>query len=194
MRKRVSKAPTLPDESADAPHPKAEDSISKSEMKRRMTALQNVGAQLVELSAERVRKLDLPDDLRSAVLEAQSISAHGGRKRQMQYIGRLMREIDAAPIVAQLERLIAPDRAEVARQHLAERWRTRILEAADIGGEIEAFRNSLPAAVPFDATALLASVARARKEKLQQQPPRGYREVYQMLKAAIDLAPSGAVT
>ncbi len=74
------------------------DYVSKSQRKRDVEALQDMGAALVKLSADRVKKLDLPDDLRVAVLECQRITSHGALRRQMQYIGKLMRNLDAEPI------------------------------------------------------------------------------------------------
>jgi hypothetical protein len=71
---------------------------SKSQKKRDMHALQEMGAELVELSAERLARIDMPDDLREALREAQRLTKHEARRRQMQYIGRLMRDVDPAPL------------------------------------------------------------------------------------------------
>ena len=71
---------------------------SKSQKKRDMHALQEMGAALVEVSAERLARIDMPDALREALREAQRLTRHEARRRQMQYIGRLMRDIDPAPI------------------------------------------------------------------------------------------------
>ncbi|MBS1171219.1 MAG: hypothetical protein H6R12_49 [Proteobacteria bacterium] len=84
-----SRPPAVPDTTLEP---------SKSQRKREMHALQDMGEQLVELSAERLAQMALPDELRDAVREAQRITKHGGRRRQMQFIGRLMRSIDVEPI------------------------------------------------------------------------------------------------
>jgi ribosome-associated protein len=70
---------------------------SKSQLKREMTALQDLGEELVELSRERLAKIDMPERLRDAILDAQRITKHEARRRQMQYIGKIMRDVDAAP-------------------------------------------------------------------------------------------------
>lgn len=75
---------------------------SKSQRKREMHELQALGERLVALPEARLRAMPLPPELLDAVLEARAISARGGRKRQLQYIGRLMREVDAEPIRAAL--------------------------------------------------------------------------------------------
>ena len=86
------------------------NSISKSEAKRRSHALQSVGESLVKLSPETLRKFDLPESLLTALLDAKRINPnkHGGMNRQMQYIGKLMRQIDAAPIIEKLDSMKAP--------------------------------------------------------------------------------------
>lgn len=81
----------LPDNSADA-----QTKPSKSQRKRDAHVLQALGAQLVELSPTRLARMDLPDGLREAVLAAHGMRSHGARARQMQYIGRLMRQLDPA--------------------------------------------------------------------------------------------------
>ena len=68
-----------------------------------MQALQKTGAQLIELNAAQLAQIELPEILREAILEAQRISDFEGRRRQLQYIGKLMREVDPAPIRAKLE-------------------------------------------------------------------------------------------
>lgn len=73
---------------------------SKSQRKREATALQALGEQLVKLTAAQLNRIALPDDLLAAVRQAQSITQRGGRKRQLQYIGKLMRQLDATDIEA----------------------------------------------------------------------------------------------
>lgn len=73
---------------------------SKSQRKREATALQVLGERLVGLTAAQLRPLPLPDELRAAVAMAQTISQRGGRKRQLQYIGKLMRRLESPEIAA----------------------------------------------------------------------------------------------
>jgi ribosome-associated protein len=155
----------------------AENSISKSQKKRNMIALQSVGEELVALSADVINKMDLPDELRVAVLDAKRIpnSKHGGNKRQMQYIGRLMREVDPAPILAQLQALKAPNQKQTAQHHLAERWRERMLADAT---SIAAFVREFPEA---DQTVLEKYLAAAKDDHAKQRPPKNFRLLYQTL-------------
>jgi ribosome-associated protein len=155
----------------------AENSISKSQKKRNMIALQSVGEELVALSADVINKMDLPDELRVAILDAKRIpnSKHGGNKRQMQYIGRLMREVDPAPILAQLQALKAPNQKQTAQHHLAERWRERMLADAT---SIAAFVREFPEADQVTLEKLLAS---AKDDHAKQRPPKNFRVLYQTL-------------
>src|SRR5262245_18470676 len=104
-----------------------DDFISKTRRKRQMTELQDLGATLVKLSPEQVARLDLPEELRDAVLECKRFSKHEAIRRQMQYIGRIMRGIDSAPIAEALAALHAPSNKQTALFHLAERWRQELL-------------------------------------------------------------------
>ena len=78
--------------------PDINEQPSKSQLKREAEAQQRLGEQLVALDAKQLRQFALPEQLLDAVLTAQKIKQHGGRKRQLQYIGKLMRQIDTAPI------------------------------------------------------------------------------------------------
>lgn len=158
-------------------HKQPENSISKSQKKRDMIALQNIGEALTRLSQDALRKLILPAELLEAVMELKRIapSKHGGIKRQMQYIGKLMREIDAAPIIEQLEAMQAPSHKQTALHHLAESWREKLLtdDAA-----LTAFVNAFPDA---DRTALATLVSHAREDKTKGRPSKHFRLLYQAL-------------
>src|SRR3982750_687802 len=89
---------------------------SKSQRKRDMAELQDIGTRLVLLNAEQLSHFDLPERLREAIEDAQRIRNFEGRRRQMQFIGKLMREVDAAPIRARLEQWDGAGRREPAQQ------------------------------------------------------------------------------
>lgn len=155
--------------------------ISKSEAKRRMLALQAVGEELVRLPVETLRRFELPERLFDAIVDAKRINPnkHGGVYRQMQYIGKLMRQVDAAPIIEKLDALKAPSRRDTAMHHLAEQWRTRILSDASA---LNAFRAEfMPAAEESEFEALQALIGKAREEYLKHQPPKFFRQTYKLL-------------
>ena len=97
-----------------APSADAEARPSKSQRKRDAQALQALGAQLVELSSGHLAQLHLPDALREAVVAAQGMRSHGARTRQMQYIGKLVRQLDPASLRTVREAL-EPGRAITPR-------------------------------------------------------------------------------
>ena len=154
-----------------------ENSISKSQKKRDMLALQDIGEELVGLSNETINKLDLPDSLRTAVVDAKRIpkSKYGGMKRQMQYIGRLMREIDPLPIIEQLNSLKAPNKKQTALHHLAERWRERLLTDETA---LNAFANEFSDA---DRALLDRHIRGAKDDKAKNRPPKNYRLLYSQI-------------
>lgn len=104
----------------DDENPTGEDAIaerpSKSQRKRDMTELQQLGVRLVACNPDQLARLNLPESLRDAVLAAQRIHAHEGRRRQLQYIGRLMRNSDADAIRAAYEAMFPGTRSGRRRQ------------------------------------------------------------------------------
>jgi len=156
-----------------------DDFISKTQRKRLMSELQDVGAALVKLSREQVMRLDLPERLREAVLECQGITKHEARRRQVQYIGRIMRDLDAAPIVAQLTALRAPSRKDTALFHLAEKWRDEMLADA---GAVERFAREFPGT---DAHRIAALAEAARAERAAGKAPKHFRQLFHALNTIV---------
>jgi ribosome-associated protein len=150
---------------------------SKTQRKKEVHALQDLGEALVALDADKVAELDLPARLHDAVLEAKRISKFGALRRQMQYIGRLMREEgDAAAIRSRLEIWNGTSVEETARLHLLERWRTRLL------ADDAALADLLEAHPGADAQRLRALIRNARREAEAGKPPKSFREVFQALR------------
>ena len=96
---------------------------SKTKQKRQMEELQNIGKALVDLPKDVLKKLDLPESLRNEVLDAKKIAQNGAKRRQLQFIGKIMRKIEVEPIRAQLEQLKKPSAREVKFLHATESWR-----------------------------------------------------------------------
>jgi ribosome-associated protein len=111
-------------------HP-VDEPPSKSQIKRDMLALSELGAQLVDLPVATLQKLPLPEQLAMAIHECQAINKHGGRKRQLKFIGKIMRDVDADEIRLALEKVLAPQRADAQQFHLVEQWRDRLLDEGD---------------------------------------------------------------
>ncbi len=150
---------------------------SKSQLKREMTALQDLGAELVALSKERLAKIDMSERLRDALLEAQRITKHEAKRRQMQYIGKIMRTVDATPLRAALDEINGVSKAATIRQHQLERLRTRLMEDEAVFSEVA---RDYPGA---DMQHLRQLRRNALKEAQQGKPPRSYRELFRELRA-----------
>ena len=158
----------------------SEDRPSKTQRKKAVHELQALGEELVELAEDRLASLDLPERLRDAVEAARRISAHGAKRRQLQYIGKIMRKVDSEPIRAALDRLRAPAARFAAEHRRAEAWRDRLL--AD-----DAALAELAAEYPAADVARLGSLVRsASRERSAGQPPRSYRALFQALRALIE--------
>ncbi len=144
-----------------------------------MLALQDLGVQLVELNEQQLENMQLPEPLLEAVQEAGRLTKHEARRRQMQYIGRLMRDIDAAPIRARLEQWRGQGREHTAQLHAIERWRDELL-AADPA--LARFLDEHPAA---DSQKLRSLIRNARREQGASLPPKSYRELFRILRETI---------
>ncbi|AYH42813.1 ribosome biogenesis factor YjgA [Azoarcus sp. DN11] len=170
----------LPDDDSGFP-----ERPSKSQRKRDMHALQDLGEQLVALSLDQLKKVPMPDSLADAVREAKRITSHEGRRRQMQYVGKLMRNVDPAPIQAQLDVFNGISKAEVARQHRLERLRVDLLEDEKA---LHAIAELWPEA---DFQQLRTLRRNALKEREQNKPPRAFREIFRVLRD-LDAGTAGA--
>jgi ribosome-associated protein len=151
--------------------------LSKTKRKQAMEELQALGEELVALAADQVKRIDIPDDLRSAIVEAQRMTKHDeARRRQMQYIGKLMRSVDVEPIRAALALVRGESAGETAKLHRLERLR------ADFLADEKAVHEIAQRYPGVDLQHLRSLRRAALKEQEQNKPPRSYRALFQRLK------------
>jgi len=155
-----------------------DDSPSKTKRKQEMHALQALGVELVALPESLLSDMGLDAPLLGAILEAKRIKSHEAKRRQMQYIGRLMRDVDAAPIRARLADLRGESAQSAAAHRRTEALRTRLLED---DAALTEFAAAHPGA---DLQALRALLRNARREMKAGKPPRAFRELFRFLKDA----------
>jgi len=153
--------------------------ISKTRRKREMQELQDLGEELVALTPDKLAGLDLPMRLLDAVLDARRISKFGALRRQMQYVGRLMRDADADAIRSQLDVWKGTSVVETARLHAIERWRTRLI------GDDLALGELLGQFPHADAQRLRALIRNVKREAAAKKPPKSFRELFQELREII---------
>jgi ribosome-associated protein len=164
------------------------DRPSKSELKRQSNELQKLGEQLIDEARDRVKRVPMPEEVRDAILTCQTITNHEGRRRQLQYVGKMMRtlnEEEVAIIQRTIESWKGASKAETASLHALERLRDKLL------ADDNALTPLLADYPQLNAQQLRTLIRNARKEQAENKPPKAYREIFQILK---DLAkkPTGA--
>jgi len=142
-----------------------------------MLELQALGVALAALSETQLKSMGLAEHLMAALLEAKRIRSHEAKRRQLQYIGRLMRELDPAPIRGRLGEIEGNSAQATARHRRLEAWRERLVGD---DGALTAFAAEHPGA---DLQALRTLIRNSRKELSLGKPPRAYRELFRVLKA-----------
>jgi ribosome-associated protein len=150
---------------------------SKSQLKRDAHALQQLGVALLEVPEQDWHTLNLPESLVIALREAKRTPSHGARKRQLQFVGKLMRDIDPEPVQRYFEQLRLNTRQLAQRQHACEDWRERMLAQGD--SAIDAYLDDHPAA---DRQYLRQLVRQAKKELADNKPPKSARALFRYLR------------
>ncbi len=150
--------------------------VSKTEMKNDMEALQKLGEELVMLKPTALEKFPLPDDLRIAITDAQRFK-NEARRRQLQYIGKLMRNIDPEPIQTALDKFRNKHSQATAELHKLEQLRDKLVEQGD--AVINEILEIYPTA---DRQQLRQLYLKANREKKANKSPKAYREIFQLLK------------
>ncbi len=174
--------------------------LSKTDLKRESDRLQDLGEQLLTLRADLLAGLNLGDKLMDALAEAKRITNFEGRRRQMQFIGKLMRLQEPETLVAAQAALDFQHKGSAEEKlalHAAEQWRDRLIADDAALTEWLALAADTPGAAS-DPQHLRALIRQARKDaQAQPQPPeslgaavrhgKAYREVFQLVKATLAL-------
>jgi ribosome-associated protein len=160
--------------------------LSKTKLKAEADAAQDVGKKLIDLPKDRLAKLNLPEALFDAVKEAKRLTANGAIRRQKQYIGRLMRDIDIAPIMDQLQRWEGKHNEESAKFHTLERWRERLLT------DDKAVSEYMVAHPQVDSQQLRTLIRNAQREEAAQKPPKSSRELFKLLREVAEAIEANA--
>jgi ribosome-associated protein len=166
-------------------HSDTDQQPSKTRRKKAMHELQALGNELVALSAHQLETMDLPAELYEAVRNAHTMTKHEARRRQLQFIGRLMRDIDPGPIREQLAVWHGQSQTLTQRLHEIERWRERLLEDESALTEF-ARRYGIGAALqPLRACLREARREQAAAADSAQPPGRHFRQLFRLLRDVI---------
>ena len=158
---------------------------SKTQLKAEADEKQALGEALLTLRADLMARLDLPEKLIDAIAQAKKITNFEGKRRQMQFIGKLMRPLDTEPIRAAIDEQKNGSAQLTLALHLAEQWRDKLIASDDALGD---WLNQHP---DTDAQQLRALMRQARKdakpEKAGEAPRHGksYREIFQLVREAL---------
>ena len=166
-----------------------DDTVSRSQQRRDALAVFDLADQLASLSNSQLNALPLTDELREAVEDTRRIKSHVARKRQTQFLAKLLRRDEDS--VEALRRALEHDKADARREtaalHRLEQWRERLIDEGD--GALGELIDLCPGA---DRQRLRSLVRQARTEKLQNRPPRAFREIFQELKPLFEALDSDA--
>ena len=150
--------------------------VSRTKKKQHVEELQKLGAALIALPSATLDALGLPADLLAAVREAQHITSHEALRRQVQFIGKVMRRIDPEPVRAAVAAITGQSATARARQKRLEQWRERLI--ADDAALTEFASQNAGA----DLQAMRALIRNARKEIAESKPPRAQRELFRIIR------------
>ena len=173
----------LPDDDLDA----HAEPPSKTQRKKEMHELQSLGEALVEMPDDRIDKLEIPESLRDALREYRRTRSHEGRRRQMQYNGKLMRRVDPEPIREAIAALQLGHAKGTLALHQAEHWRAELIASDDA---VTRWMGEHP---QCDVQQLRNLVRAARKDAAaapEQRSGRAYRELFQFIKPLLEEAPN----
>ena len=154
--------------------------LSRTQKKKKDRELQKLGERLVGLSKDQLSQIPLSSELAEAVLDAKTMQQHGARRRQMQYIGVLMRSEDSQPILTALERIAQGTHEEVRRFKLIENFRNEL-----VSGDDSLFEMLLEKHRSLDRKKLSSLVAQARKEKSGLSSSKAGRKLFRYLSEQI---------
>lgn len=165
--------------------PLLEGEISRSQLKRESTATQKIGEELTTLSDSALKSLDLPSEIFNAVLEWHRLPTREAKRRQLQFIGRLMREVDEEAISEAIEASRLPEQASATLFHELEAMRERLMEEGP--ATVDLVLTRWPHA---DRQQLRQLVRNAQAERKANRPPRIYRQLFKTLRELEATMPS----
>lgn len=157
---------------------------SKTDVKKEMAALQELGASIVELSDKHISRIPLEGELADAIHQARGMKHREGRRRQLQFIGKLMRKAENIDDIRDAyQKTMAIGQEHVKIQHKTEQWRDQLLEGGN--SALQSFIAEFPLA---DVQHLRQLIRNTQKEISQQKPPAAARKLFRYLREVIEEA------
>ncbi|MBT3513448.1 MAG: DUF615 domain-containing protein [Nitrosomonadales bacterium] len=153
--------------------------ISKTELKRDSKKIQAFGKSIGDLSIDQIKSFDLPDAVFNAITEYKSLKSNAAKNRQVQYLGKLLREIDLTQAYQQMDQLKNGSQIEIRKNHIVESWRDKLIQ------DKEALTKLINEFPHIDRQLIRQLIQNAIKEKKDSKPPKFYRQIFRYLKEQI---------
>lgn len=157
---------------------------SKSAMKRESHDLQVLGKQLLEMPDSRLDSIDMPERLRDALADYKRTKSFEGKRRQLQFIGKVMREVDAEPLREAVAEFQLGHARNALALHQAERWRAELI--ADDKDALTRWAEAFPQSDLQQLRNLVRSARKDAAEVPEKRSGRAFREIFQYIKQAMD--------
>ena len=165
-----------------------DDYVSKSQVKRECDALRKLGEDLLNLQQSELDKIQLPEALANAINEGRKLSARGALKRQRQYIGKLMRNVDSESIERQLAVIKHQHDSSAVRFKQTEQWRDRL-----VSGDNRAVTELIEMYPDIDRQYINQLVRASKREQEAGKPPAAARKLFKYLHSLSDQLALAAV-
>jgi len=150
--------------------------VSKTELKKDSKKIQQFGRKISELSINNIEAFKFPLNIYEAVIDLKNLKSNSAKKRQVQYLGKLLREIDLTDAFIVMKQLKVSSQKEIQRNNIIESWRDKLLTNTE---SITEFVDKYP---KIDRQSLRQTISNAQKEKKDNKPPKHSKQLFKLIK------------
>jgi ribosome-associated protein len=150
--------------------------VSKTELKKDSKKIQQFGRKISELTINNIEAFKFPLNIYEAVIGLKNLKSNSAKKRQVQYLGKLLREIDLTDAFLVMKQLKVSSQKEIQRNHIIEGWRDKLLSN---NNSITEFVDEYP---KIDRQSLRQTISNAQKEKKEDKWPKYSRQLFKLIK------------
>ena len=156
-----------------------DSTISKTELKKDSKKIQAFGRKISELTINNIELFKFPSNIYEATIDLKNLKSNSAKKRQVQYLGKLLREIDLANAFLVMKQLKVTSQKEIQRNHIIEGWRDKLLNNND---SLTEFFDEYP---KVHRQSVRQTISNAQKEKKDSKPPKYSRQLFKLIKDII---------
>ena len=151
---------------------------SKTQLKKEADDVQTLGVEIAQLPKQKITSLSLPEDAKEAIIFYQNIKKNSAKRRQAQYIGKILRGLDLSQVIEELNVIKNISKLRIKLEHEAERWREKLITSP---AALDEFINQYQP----DISNLNQTISNARKESLADKKSKNYRNLYRLILESI---------